>query len=433
VIAGRYRVEMRVGVGGMGAVYRAIQQDLERNVAIKVVASTALENPEIARRFRREAEIISRLYHPSTLKLFDFGRLPDGRPFLVTEFLEGQTLGALLEASPLPWRRTLRLLRQVCASLEEAHARGVIHRDLKPDNVFVIDVHGEDVAKVLDFGIAKLGSSSDTVDGLVFGTPAYMSPEQAAGHPATEKSDLYSVGVIAYRCLTGQPPFAAEQPMALLLKHLHEPPVPLRRVVDTPGLIPGPVENLALSLLEKQPERRPASAADVRATIDVLLGDAPWAQHDAEVALASAETATDPPLPVAPAPEDDSGPLPLETPGRPAKRAALVLLALLALILGGAAALWAGWPETPAPAIEIPAPPARAPALPPPLEPTTRAPARDAAEDLEESPPRRGEPKPRRRRGPRPRRRRPAPPSEPEPAEEDVKPPPGFFDFEIDE
>lgn len=451
LVAGAYRIQARVGTGGMGAVYRAVQERFERHVAIKVVSSNVLDNADSARRFQKEAQIIARLHHPSTLKLFDFGRLPDGRPFLVTEFLKGQTLGDAAEAGPMGWTRIATLLGQVCASLEEAHRQGVVHRDLKPDNVFVIDVHGEEVAKVLDFGIAKLGSSTETATGLVFGTPAYMSPEQASGHTASAQSDVYSLGIIAYRCLSGQLPFQSEQPMALLLKHINEPPPPLRERLPAPERVPEELETLVMACLAKNPASRPRGAAAVRMVLERLLHEASpnYLPADATVVTLEAHLQDARIGREATSPHDalPSGPLPTVGPSH--KTAIALALALLALGVGGFAALAGairGEPVVLVEQLDVPKPPAatleeppsarpapieQAPeAVPPPLlEPSLEAPpleANEAKAEPEDAPVRTRKPRRRGRSG-----RRSGPTEAAEEAPEEKEAPPGFLDFEI--
>lgn len=271
VFDGRYELLERVGTGGMGAVYRAVQTNVGRDVAVKVLSLAGLENADALRRFENEARVISQLHHPNTLKLIDFGRTADGRPYLVTEFLRGQPLQRLLDAAPKSTRWTLGVLRQVCDALAEAHALGIVHRDLKPENIFVEVINGAEIVRVLDFGIAKLGQNSHTITGTVFGTPVYMSPEQAQGDIVDARSDLYSMGVIAYRCLVGRPPFSGEQALAILLKHLQEAPVPPRLAAPNAD-IPLRVEELVLALLAKSPVERPQTALELRDRIDRLLG-----------------------------------------------------------------------------------------------------------------------------------------------------------------
>ena len=274
IIDGRYKIEERVGAGGMGTVYRATQLNIHRDVAVKIVNAIALQNPETVRRFENEAHIISQLRHPSTLKLIDFGKLSDGRPYLVTEYLRGVSLEAVLAKGRRSFEWTLGVMRQVCDSLAEAHDKGIIHRDLKPENIFIEEVGEEAIVRVLDFGIAKLGKGSQTATGTVFGTPAYMSPEQAQGRGADPRSDLYSLGIIAYKCMSGMPPFVSDEPLALLLMHVNEPPTPLARAC-APGAVPEVVERFVMSLIAKDPDARPARAVDVRLHIDQLLNRTP--------------------------------------------------------------------------------------------------------------------------------------------------------------
>ncbi|MEQ9498639.1 MAG: serine/threonine-protein kinase [Deltaproteobacteria bacterium] len=274
VIDGRYRIEERVGAGGMGTVYRAVQTNIGRDVAVKIVNALALQNPEMVRRFENEAHIISQLRHPNTLKLIDFGKLGDGRPYLVTEFLTGVSLEAVLMRERKSPQWTLGVMRQVCDSLAEAHEKGIIHRDLKPENIFIEEVGGDAIVRVLDFGIAKLGKGSQTATGTVFGTPAYMSPEQAQGRGADARSDLYSLGTIAYKCIAGRTPFVSDEPLALLLMHVNEPPAPLSRACP-PNTVPPAIEAFLMSLIAKDPDRRPSSAVEVRMRIDQLLNFTP--------------------------------------------------------------------------------------------------------------------------------------------------------------
>ncbi len=224
----------------------------------------AAEREHVVRRFENEARIISKLRHPNTLKLFDFGETEDERLFLVAEFLSGQPLDSVLRAGSIGVPRTLHVLAQAADSLAEAHGQGIVHRDLKPGNLFVERVADQDVIKVLDFGIAKLSKgTSYTAEGTVFGTPAYMSPEQARGETVDSRSDLYSLGVIAYECLCGSPPFQADTPVSVLLRHVSDEPISLTRRVP-PVAVPPEVDVLVLRLLAKDPDQRPQTAADLK-------------------------------------------------------------------------------------------------------------------------------------------------------------------------
>ena len=272
VVHGRYRIVQRVAVGGMGSVYRASELGAGREVAIKVVAVAALSDPVTLKRFETEVAIISTLQHPATLKLHDYGELEDGRPFLVTEFLHGVSFEEALLSRPFTPTEILSVLVPVCDALSEAHERGIVHRDLKPENIFLQNLGDRTAVRVLDFGIAKLGHRNHTHAGSVCGTPAYMSPEQAQGQSADARSDVYGLGVLAYRALVGRPPFDGEEPMSVLLKQIQERPIPLRQALAWPEL-PYEVEWLVMSMLEKSPDRRPASTAVVKSHIQHILAN----------------------------------------------------------------------------------------------------------------------------------------------------------------
>ncbi len=268
-LEGRYQLEAKIGAGGMGSIYRAQQLNVNRDVAVKILSQEVFGDDTIVQRFRNEAKIIAQLRHPNTLKLIDIGTFPDGRLYLVTEFLEGQPLNRVLRTSLLSVERTLRILSQICASLEEAHSYGIVHRDLKPANVFLVTVGSDEVVKVLDFGIAKLSHQPGlTVAGAVFGTPAYMSPEQAKSEEVDPRSDLYSLGAIAYEALVGRRLFEVDSPAAVLLKQIHESPVPIKELDPS---IPDPIAAFVHTLLEKDPARRPDSVQAVREHLEFLL------------------------------------------------------------------------------------------------------------------------------------------------------------------
>lgn len=272
VLQGRYRVRERVGAGGMGTVYRAVQVPFERDVAVKVLAAEHSRKEQLVQRFATEALIIAKLRHPNTLKLYDFGRAADGRLYIVSEFLSGQPLDVVLEqVGALTPIRAMKILGMVCDSLAEAHARAIVHRDLKPANIFLEHIGDQEIVKVLDFGVARVAEThSHTITGTIFGTPAYMSPEQAHGEEVDARSDLYALGVIAYQCLAGSIPFSGTTPMSVLLKHIKDQPVPLLEL-NPPVSIDPQVDGLVMRLLEKEPDDRPASALVVRKMIDSIL------------------------------------------------------------------------------------------------------------------------------------------------------------------
>jgi len=277
----RYQIIGVIGRGGMGVVYKAVHIAMNQVVALKVLSRAMTGDDTYVQRFYQEARASSRLKHPNTIRVFDFGRAEEGHLYIAMEYLDGETLSNLLKREgALPPRRALNIAKQVAKSLAEAHAQGLVHRDLKPDNVFLTRVYGEeDFVKVLDFGIAKfLESSPDyerlTIVGGVIGTPAYVSPEQGLGKTLDGRSDLYSLGVILYEMLCGSPPFKAETPIATIMRHIHEEPPPL--TYYKPDLvIPASVRDLVFWLLEKDRTKRPASPEIVVQTIDRVLLELP--------------------------------------------------------------------------------------------------------------------------------------------------------------
>ncbi len=275
VIDGRYHILHPIAEGGMSAVFEAEQLNVSRRVAIKVLKPEISRDPDMLARFRAEAQIISELRHPNTLKLFDYGSLPDGRLYLVTELLSGEPLSARLKRGPLSVSETLKVLTEVLRSLDEAHGRGIVHRDLKPGNLYVEEVAGEKLIRVLDFGIAKIkikGSKDPeqptTAEGLLLGTPAYLSPEQAGGQAVDARSDIYSLGAVAYHCLSGQLPFPGE-PVAQIMAHVSQTPTPFPEL-GLSETIPDPMARLVYRWMSKKPSDRPLTAkAALQEVLDV--------------------------------------------------------------------------------------------------------------------------------------------------------------------
>ena len=257
----RFQIEQEIGRGGMAVVYRAHDRHLDRFVAIKVL-SPNLSNAMGVERFQREIALMAKLVHPGIVALFDSGEA-NGRLYYVMPFVAGENLRVRLQRERrMPLDDAIGFGADVCEALAYAHGAGIVHRDVKPENIF--SVSGR--AVLADFGIAHIAGSSDnsghlTSDGMVLGTVAYMSPEQASGAPAIDgRSDLYSLGCVLYEMLSGAPPFTADQPMAMLMKHLTEAPRPLRERNEG---VSAPVGDLIDSLLAKQPDARPANAGDV--------------------------------------------------------------------------------------------------------------------------------------------------------------------------
>src|SRR5438128_7872658 len=233
VVAGRFKLEELIGQGGMGKVYRARHLTLDKPVCLKMLKPALLEDPTLVGRFEREAKAASRLNHPNSIAVLDFGRLEErgGTLYIAMEFVQGKDLRLVLRDEwPLPEERIARIMAQVLAALGEAHAQNVIHRDLKPENIMVEQRRAQpDFVKVLDFGIAKILDSDLpglTRSDVVCGTPQYMAPEQATGSSLDARCDLYAVGVILYQLVTGHLPFDGANSMEVLTKHVNDPPVP---------------------------------------------------------------------------------------------------------------------------------------------------------------------------------------------------------------
>ncbi|MFP4596900.1 MAG: serine/threonine-protein kinase [Persicimonas sp.] len=270
LLSGRYQVRECLGEGAMGAVYRAEHTLMKKTVALKVMRPQIGERDELVERFRREAQAAANIEHPNVCSASDFGETDDGMLFLVMEYLEGRTLEeAIEEQGRLGVERTVRLALQACAALSRAHELGVVHRDLKPENIMLVERDDdEDFVKILDFGVAHVRLTDDhqeeqlTKAGTVWGTPAYMSPEQATGTEIDGRSDLYSLGVILYEMLTGQPPFADDNPARVMAMHLTEVPRPPSKLAPQAHIPPG-LDKLVMQLLEKAPEDRPASAEEL--------------------------------------------------------------------------------------------------------------------------------------------------------------------------
>jgi len=278
VLDGRYRIDALLGSGGMGRVYRGEHTGIGRQVAIKVLHTELNRNREAAARFQREALASGRLDHPNIVGVSDFGVLDDGACYLVMEALEGESLGDRLQREHrVPWRDALTIQRGVMSGLRHAHDRGVVHRDIKPDNVFLAQKDGELVVKILDFGIAKLyaGSSNDpasTRAGLTVGTPAYLSPEQAVGGEIKPASDIYSATILLFEMLTGHPPFEDKDPLAMLGAHVsRQPPAIAQMVPDIAGELPAGLEDMVQRGLAKIAAERIPSATDYIAWIDAIV------------------------------------------------------------------------------------------------------------------------------------------------------------------
>jgi tRNA A-37 threonylcarbamoyl transferase component Bud32 len=262
---GKYRVTRKLGEGGMGAVYEGEQPlgTARRRVAIKTLHPHLSRDPTIEERFRREVGTIAELEHPNTIQVYDFGSTEQAILYIVMEYLQGKSLADVLTAEgAMPPLRAQNIVLQTCGSLEEAHARGIVHRDLKPDNLVLIERAGiKDFVKVLDFGIAKRAREEDkneqklTQQGMVLGTPPYMSPEQFTGKPIDARSDIYSLGIMAYEMLTGQLPFKADTAWEWATQHMTQPPIPIESVAGGAQL-PQAMQSAIVRSLAKSPDDR---------------------------------------------------------------------------------------------------------------------------------------------------------------------------------
>lgn len=292
LIADKYRLDRLLGRGGVGAVYAATDVELGRPVAIKLLLPDFPTDEQALERFRREARAAARLNHPNVADIYHYETLSGGEAYLVMELVKGLTLRQYLRLrAPLPFADAIKIARQVANGVEAAHRGGIIHRDLKPSNIILTGTHiGRLHAKIVDFGIAKLkeqmvaGEGSLTATGSFIGTPHYMSPEQCVGYDLDERSDIYSLGVILYEMVAGRAPFDGPTAIAIALKHIKEPPPPLKRFRSD---VPEPLIHLVMESLHVNPSARPQTAAEYARRlrhIECLMGlsafDAPEVSED---------------------------------------------------------------------------------------------------------------------------------------------------------
>ncbi len=290
LIRGKYRIVAKIGEGGMGAVYKATHLHFNESCALKVMSPNLANDSALVKRFGREAIIARKLRHKNAVKVEDFDETEDGRPFIVMEYIEGQSLKSLMsKVGPLPVLRSSSIIKQAAAALDAAHQLGLIHRDIKPDNIVLVVSNGEEIAKVLDFGIAKIRDSGGgntvgmglTATGMVIGTPPYMSPEQARGADSEAidgRSDIYSLGVVMYQMLTGLLPLKADTPLDMLFAQMQTPPIPIHEA--RPGLrISAPIGAIVMRCLEKDPARRPQTGRELIEEMERCEKTQPVSEH----------------------------------------------------------------------------------------------------------------------------------------------------------
>ncbi len=322
----RYEVERRIAIGGFGSIYRAQQLDVDRKVALKIMHRELAADPNLVARFRREGEVLIQLRDPNIVETYETGET-HGLPFIVMELLEGESLLRLFHLhGRMEWRRMVAIVRGVCSALAEAHGRGIVHRDLKPGNVFVTT---DERVKVLDFGIAKIMASSDmpspqelTVMGTAVGTVEYMAPEQLMGGRADARTDIYTVGVLAYEMITGRRPFNAAGLDLLTVQLTEEPPPP-----STLVSVPAEVDRLLLTCLAQDPADRFADVHELARACDAVLAARPAAAAPAPPPPVRPVTALPTERPVLPAR------LPTERFARATPRSTIALLIAAAALL----------------------------------------------------------------------------------------------------
>jgi serine/threonine-protein kinase len=281
VIQGRYRVIERIGEGGMGVVYVAEHVEIEKRVALKVLRDDFSKRPEVVERFRQEARSASKVGNAHIVDVTDFGTLEEGGVYFAMELLSGRGLNEVCRGTPVPLERAVPIIDQIARALQAAHGKGIVHRDLKPENIFLIERDGNaDFVKILDFGIAKISDRDSegkrlTKTGMIFGTPEYMSPEQAAGRTLNHQVDIYALGCIMFELFTGRVPYDGDSFMAVLTQHMFEP-IPILEEVNPETDVPPSVRAVVYKAMAKETADRYGQMDDLRADLERALGDADY-------------------------------------------------------------------------------------------------------------------------------------------------------------
>ena len=385
ILADRYRVVRLIGEGGMGQVYEAQHVNINKRFALKLLRPEIVSNAEAVARFRQEAWSASSIGHENIIEIEDFATLPSGAVYLAMEFLEGVALSERMrQDTPLSFAESLDVMLQVASGLAAAHDKSIVHRDMKPENVFLGQKYGRPLVKILDFGIAKVsgaeGNKSLTRTGTIFGTPHYMSPEQALGKTLDHRADIYSVGVIMYELFTGKVPFEAESFMGILTKHITTQPMPPRQAAPDKQ-IPEAIEAVILRALAKEAEDRYQSMAELAGDLGAIAAEQapevlqprPSSQAVAQISkplsvMMPSRNVTPRPTPM---PRPPSGALPLGDDAAPKKKSALPYFVVAGVLVAAAAGavVWvtrAPAPPQPQPPVAVVTPPPQKAPDPPP-------------------------------------------------------------------
>ena len=385
ILADRYRVVRLIGEGGMGQVYEAQHVNINKRFALKLLRPEIVSNAEAVARFRQEAWASSSIGHENIIEIEDFATLPTGAVYLAMEFLDGQPLSERMRPGDDPaltFGEKLDVMLQVSSGLAAAHDKGIVHRDMKPENIFLAQKYGRPLVKILDFGIAKVsgaeGNRSLTRTGTIFGTPHYMSPEQALGKPLDHRADIYSVGVIMYELFTGKVPFEAESFMGILTKHITTQPTPPRQAAPDRDISPT-IEAVILRALAKEPEERYQTMNEMATELAAIAAEVapevlqPRPSSQALAQISKPLSAVMPSRTATPMPRPPSGKQPQaldETRPHPKKKSAAPYFAVAAILVAAAAGAVVYVTHAPAPA-PAPTPPPVAVVQPPkPAEPT---------------------------------------------------------------